>query len=356
MTRDDPATRIEAATVAANLRDADLAAPRPSIRKLSSLALTALEAPARSRSLVADLIAGIVDAAGRGPGGRRWPSSAFGETTDPRCVQHGVAGVLGVLVQAFHTLGDNSLLDEAAKAAHWLAARVQQPLSGPVGLQFGASGPAWALAAAAGALEDEHLLSVAVDHALRQPVEWPSPDITHGRAGLGLTLLQMWWQTGDNRLLAQAERVAETLVRDAELEPDGSVSWRTPRGVASTFAGKRFYGFAHGTAGIGLFLLELGRATGREDCLRLAGSAVETLLAAAVTRDGTTSWGPSPEEPMPTLPHWCNGASGVGTFLLRALSYTGEDRLRGVLDGAARSVMAAKWSSGISYCHCPDAR
>jgi hypothetical protein len=351
LTTDDPAARPDASTVARSLRRAQRSAPRPSSDELSALSLTGLASPSRGTQLVSDLIDGIVAAAGRHAGPRRWPSSSFGETTDPRCVQHGAAGVLGVLVQAFHALGDGRLLDDVAQAARWLAPRVQQPIAGPVGLYFGASGPAWALAAAADALEDEALRRVAVDSAMRQPVDWPNPDVTHGRAGLGLTLLQLWRRTGDDRLLAQAGRVADTLVRDAEIERDGSTTWRTPDGVASTFAGKRFHGFAHGTAGVAMFLLELGRATGRDECLGIAQGAADTLLAAAVTRDGTTSWGSSPEEPGPGLPYWCNGSAGVGTFLLRAYQDFGDDRLLPVLDGAARSIMAAKWSSGISYCH-----
>ena len=347
--RDDPAARIEAQAALEALRAADTSEPRPSSGELAVLALRGLATPRSGALLVRDLLDGIL--AERQDGTRPWATSSFGATTDPRCVQHGAAGVLGVLVQAHRALGDGRLLDAVAFGARWLAPRLRQELPGPVGLHFGSAGPVWALAQAADVLDDGELRRIAVETALRQPADWPSPDVTHGRAGLGLALLQLWRQTGEDALLARAHEVADTLVRDAEVEPDGTTSWRTAAGAASTFAGKRFYGFAHGAAGIAAFLLEVGRISGRVDCLRLARGAVETLLAAGVEQDGSVAWGSSPEERRPTLPYWCNGSAGVGTFLLRAHRYLADDRLLPAIDGAARSVMAAKWSSGVSYCH-----
>ena len=46
------------------------------------------------------------------------------------------------------------------------------------------------------ALGDDRLVEQAVELALRLPTEWPGPDVTHGRAGLGLTLLHFYSRTG----------------------------------------------------------------------------------------------------------------------------------------------------------------
>jgi hypothetical protein len=45
--------------------------------------------------------------------------------------------------------------------------------------------------------------------ATGQDPRWPSPDLTHGRAGLGLTLRELWRHSGGQRLPARARTVAD---------------------------------------------------------------------------------------------------------------------------------------------------
>jgi serine/threonine protein kinase len=351
---DDAAARTDAATVGAALRRVTLLGAPPTPAELAAATVTGLsDEPERTRRLAADLLEGIL--AGARDENRRWPASSFGETTDPANVQHGAAGILGALVQASGVLGDPRARAEVAATARWLADRVRTPRPGPVGLYFGAAGPAWALADAADHLADDELRAVATELALRLPTDWTGPDLTHGRAGLGLTLLHLAEGAAPDdaaALRAAADRVADGLVRDVSRDPDGSVSWRTPAEARSSFAGRRFHGLAHGTAGIGLFLLEAGRVLGRADCTLLAADAGDSLLRAALPQtDGTLAWGSGPDEPRPTPAYWCNGAGGIGTFLVHAYAATGDDRLPPVIDGAARAVMAAKWRMGVAYCH-----
>jgi serine/threonine protein kinase len=353
--RDDPTARTDAATVARALHRVQLPAAPPTAAELSALTLTRLTAdPDRTSRLSEELLDGIL-AGVRDDDRRRWPSTSFGETTDPANVQHGAAGVLGALVQASRVTGDARVRAEVAATARWLAGRVRVGRRGPVGLYFGVSGAAWALADAADHLADDGLRAVATELALGLPADWSGPDLTHGRAGLGLTLLHLAERAAPaeaEALRSAAARVADGLVRDVTRDADGSVSWRTPRDARSSFAGRRFHGFAHGTAGIGLFLLEAGRVLGREDCTGLAAAAVDTLLRAALPQpDGTVAWGSGPEEPHPTPAYWCNGAGGIGTFLVHAYAAAGDERLPDVVDRAARAVMAGKWRMGVAYCH-----
>ena len=110
---------------------------------------------------------------------------------------------------------------------------------------------------------------------LRLQPDWPGPDITHGRAGLGLTLLHFHQVVGDGRLLAAAGRCADSLLGDVERNASGTIGWRTPTGFRSSFSGRTFYGFAHGTAGIATFLLAMAQASGREDCRRVVSDAAD---------------------------------------------------------------------------------
>ncbi len=272
-------------------------------------------------------------------------------TTDPRNVQHGVAGVIGALVQSWRCSGDQRVLELVDDAAAWLAARVNSVPFAPVGIHFGAAGPAWSLCDAGRALGDDQMVGTAVEMALRLPPEWPSPDVTHGRAGLGLTLLHLYRATGDSRLLAAAGRCADSLLRDVERISDGSVAWRAPSGFPSSFAGRAFYGFAHGTAGIATFLLAMATATARDDYRDLVSGAATSLVKSAVPRDELIGWGEGPGRPPAFLPYWCNGASGIGSFLLRWWKVSRDESLLPVIEGAARTVMATKWRSGVAYCH-----
>ena len=357
-TAPDPRTRPDAATVARSLHGLEAARP-PAPGQVAAAALTGLApCPADISGVVGALSGAVMSAlqlTPQEPGGARtlrplFASTPFGATTDPRNLQHGAAGVCGVLAEMYRRTGDPRLGDAATGAARWLAARVGPPY-GPVGLYFGGSGPAWALAAAGRALGLPELVTTATDVALDQDPHWPSPDLTHGRAGLGLTLWELWRHTGDERVRARVVAVADSLVADAERAADGTVSWHAPASSGSRLAERRYYGLAHGVAGVGLFLLETANLTGRQDCAELGCAAVDTLLARAIAVAGTVNWSGDPASPSTAAANWCHGAAGVATFLARAYTRTGDQRLPAVLDGAARAIMARKWQVGVAYCH-----
>jgi hypothetical protein len=352
-TAPDPRARPDAATVAALLRGLR-PERRPASRQLAAASVTHLEPrPASLSAAVGEVADAVVSAIQPGSGqapGRLFPSTGFGSTTDARNVQHGAAGVCGVLAEMYRRSGDPRLGEVTDQAARWLAARTGPP-RGPVGIYFGGAGQAWALAAAGRVLDRPELVATAIDVALDQDPLWPSPDLSHGRAGLGLTLWELWRHTADTRLRARALTVADSLIADAERAADGTVSWCAPASSGSRLAQTRFYGMAHGVAGIGLFLLETATLTGREDCGELAAAAVDTLLASAIAEAGTLNWSAGPAEQSSAAVHWCNGAAGVATFLARAYARTGDERLPAVLDGAARAIMTRKWRQGVAYCH-----
>jgi hypothetical protein len=351
-TAPEPRARPDAATVATLLRGLR-PGRRPARRQLAAASVTGLAPrPACLSAAVGDLAGAVVSAiqSGGQASGRLFPSTGFGSTTDARNVQHGGAGVCGVLAEMYRRSGDPRLGEATERAARWLAARTGPP-RGPVGIYFGGAGQAWALAAAGRVLDDPELVATAVDVALGQDPRWPSPDLTHGRAGLGLTFWELWRHTADARLRARALAVADSLIADAERAADGTVSWCAPASNGSRLAQTRFYGMAHGVAGIGMFLLETATLTGREDCRELAAAAVDTLLAGAVAETGTLNWSSGPAEQSTAAVHWCNGAAGVATFLARAYTRTGDQRLPAVLDGAARAIMTRKWRQGVAYCH-----
>ncbi len=281
-----------------------------------------------------------------------WKAGTFGTTTDPCGVQHGAAGVLTVLTRSARTLGDPALRDGVATAAGWLQRRLFDVPRILPGLYFGRSGTAWALFDAARFLGDEEMAEQAIELAKKIPVEWPNPDICHGVAGAGMAQLYLWQATGDPEFLRRGLQAADHVVRAARVR-DGLLVWPIPADFDSALAGLVHYGFAHGVAGAGSFLLYAWLASGRSEFRDAAFRAAETLEAVAHV-DGEAAWWSSGERKgagKDRMRHWCSGSSGVGTFLIRLWAVTGEPRFRELAEAGAVAVRREKWYSSAAMCH-----
>jgi lantibiotic modifying enzyme len=266
-------------------------------------------------------------------------------------VEHGAAGVLGVLTRAARQLGDDHLRAGVATVAGWIGQRLFDIPRILPGLYFGRSGTAWALYDAARLLGDDALATRAIELAKRVPVRWPNPDISHGAAGAGMSQLYLWKATGDPDLMRRGVAAADTVLQAAR-ERDGQLVWPIPADFDSTLAGLTHYGFAHGVAGTGAFLLYAGLATDRPEYLDAARRAGQTLEA-VVEADGAAAWWPSGEDNPESLRkrHWCSGSSGVGTFLVRLWAATGEQRFRDLAEAAAAAIRRDRWYSTTATCH-----
>ncbi len=306
--------------------------------------------PDDQKRLVEDGLAHLLSSMTPEDQDRLWPSTPFGTTTDPCNVHHGAAGVLAVLTQAARTSGDERLRDALRTGCAWIERRLPAEPRLLPGLHFGRSGTAWALFDAAGVLGDDGIAERAVALAKRVPIDWPNPDVTHGVAGAGLAQLHFWRATGDAEFRERVERCADGLVTTAEHTPTGAM-WRVPASFDSVFAGQTYYGFAHGTAGIGWFLLAAGLATGRQDCLTLARESGETLCAVARREGSGATWGEGPSDQRAGWVHWCHGSSGVGTFLVRLWRFTKDERFRELAEMAATAVRRDRWRASPAVCH-----
>jgi tRNA A-37 threonylcarbamoyl transferase component Bud32 len=287
---------------------------------------------------------------------RLWASADHGNTTDPCNVQHGAAGVLAVLVRAAQLGGPPWLRDTVRTAAGWIDERLDAVPRILPGLYFGRSGTAWALHDAAGYLGDQQLAARAVLFAQRVPIDdWGNPDITHGLAGAGLAHIHLWQATGQADLWQRAARCAEA-VQAAARRRGSQTLWPIPAGFDSSLAGLEHYGFAHGVAGVGAFLLYAGVAGQQESYLTAALTAGRTLSQAA-RLEGDGAWWPADAAPAtehdgpgPAFQHWCSGASGVGTFLIRLWHVTGDQHFLDLAGRAAVTVRRQRWQAGNSAC------
>jgi lantibiotic modifying enzyme len=271
-------------------------------------------------------------------------------------VQYGAAGTLAVLVRGA-ACGYSSAADALPLVTSWTHKRLDQSPRILPGLYFGRAGTVWALREAADQLGDPDLAATVEEFGLRIPVRWPNPDICHGAAGGGLAYLRLWQLTHRGEFLDRARDCADGLLATARQTEDG-VYWPVPGDFDSELAGAWFLGFAHGVAGVAAFLLAAAQACGDPRYLDMANAAGETLAAAADIdpRTGAATWRTDRERQHETmLFYWCNGASGVGSFLVRLAAIQAEhaaaQRYWQLVHAAASAVHAARWISPNGSCH-----
>jgi rhamnogalacturonyl hydrolase YesR len=162
--------------------------------------------------------------------------------------------------------------------------------------------------------------------------------------------LHLWQATGDPEFLHRAALAADSVL-DAARERDGLLLWPIPDDFDSNLAGIAHYGFAHGAAGTGAFLLYAGLATGQAKYLDAARRAGDTLETTAV-RDGPGAWWSTGEQGSLILrTNWCSGSSGAGTFLIRLWAATREDRFLDLAEAAAWAIHRDRWYSPLATCH-----
>jgi hypothetical protein len=281
--------------------------------------------------------------------GPLWPETAFGQAADSCTVQHGLAGGLAVFVRLVELVGAKNVQDLLDAALLRITGHLEQARHRLPGLYFGFAGTAWALFDAGKALQRPDLVSRSLELVSSLPTAWPNPDVTHGLSGLGSCLLYLAEQTGRTDLLARALACADEILSVAELR-DRGISWTVPPSFDSRLAGYSSYGFAHGTAGIGAFLLAAGHAGGRNDLLGAAERCGEALLSSAIYEENAAFWPATPTSST-LLTHWCNGSSGVGTFLCRLYARTEQPQYLAASIAAARAVMRSRRNAGTAYCH-----
>lgn len=303
------------------------------------------------RSVVDDTVAAFAD--GMRDGDWPWSVSSEFEDSDPANLQGGASGVGLFLVTCAQSFADARALEVATEVGRRVRASFERSdLRGP-SLYFGAAGSLWFLLELGVATHDNELVTFALERTADLPRAVRNPDVCHGTAGLGLTALHAWLRCGDGALLGAAMDAAAVLVERAAPHRDGYL-WPIPDDAWSSMAGKTFFGFAHGAAGIAYYLLLAARAADEMAMQQLALDAIRGLAGEAKWVGEEAYWlsGPDAEMfPEGYWPHWCNGSSGIGTAMVRAYRVTGEERLSAAAYGAARAVVSHRWRWGVSQCH-----
>lgn len=258
----------------------------------------------------------------------------------------GVAGVVYACARLARLgCASDRLVEAATAAAAWLAGPALEVCPPTTrGLHFGRDGVVVALAEAAraGMVEDAVVVDLAAD-LLREPIDWP--DVTHGAAGQGLAALQLEGVVPSADLEARVAACAAALVAaqdDDGLWGPGPGSFLEP--------GDRFYGFAHGAAGIAYFLAGHAARTGDPGADAAWRRAATTLTDAAQTADGASDWAWSTHQAR-VWRWWCHGSPGVALAFLRFAEVSGEGRYADLARAALRSAASSEVAGGLGQCH-----
>ncbi|MFE5946651.1 class IV lanthionine synthetase LanL [Streptomyces sp. NPDC056480] len=290
-------------------------------------------------------------------------SQESGEERDPCAAWNGAAGGLAVLTTAAtHVSG--GLRETVADAAAWINQRLFSIPRLLPGLAFGRAGTAWALHDAGQLLGNAELKERAIDLAAKLPTEWPIADITHGLSGAGMANLHLWQATGDPRPLKHALACADSVLAAAQRDGD-DWSWPIPKDVDSILAGVNVYGFAHGIAGAGAFMLAIAQAAeahapgSGSRFYEAALGAGETLTRVAVRRETGAVWPRSAAarqtpvddtvKPVHGM-YWCGGVGGIGSFLVRLGAATHEQRFVDLAEQAAAEAARNPWDAPPGAC------
>jgi tRNA A-37 threonylcarbamoyl transferase component Bud32 len=293
-----------------------------------------------------------------------WPASRAAQRHDPGDAWRGASGGLATLTRAARLLEDPSLRASVARTAEWIDERLFDIPRILPGLCFGRAGTAWALHEAGGFLGDGRLTSRAVQLAARLPTQGQNPEVAYGLSGAGLARLHLWQATGDRSLLRGALDCADSVLAVAQRSGEDllwPISLEAGPGTGNDQHSS--YGFAHGVAGIGTFLLAAGQAAAEADAggptdraERFAHAALragETLLRSGSFRSGGADWpttvGGDGFASGTAKWQWCNGPAGIGTFLIRLWSVTGQQRFA---DVAVQCAVTAneKWALSVGTC------
>lgn len=174
------------------------------------------------------------------------------------------------------------------------------------GLYNGLAGISWVLLELG--LQEE--ASAVYRRAMEHPHLYHSFDLYGGAAGVGMSSLKFWMETGDQAYLQDARNIGSWICDNAHLSETGA---RWENGTAEWPVG-----YAHGSSGLSMFLLYLGLADSAPEFSEIGSEALDYDLSNALTNpNGRSLSFPVYPGGKALFPFWYTGSAGVGTALLR---------------------------------------
>lgn len=290
--------------------------------------------------------------------GVAWPADPTNPASIGLDLFDGMPGIVLFHLELFDATHDAAWLDEARLGANWLITKLPAlQASGACGLYDGLAGAAFVLeethrATGDGKYRDAAKQAIAMIHGLAKKsitfAEWAGPssgyDVVSGAAGIGLFLLWADDVIDDSEsraiALAAGRRLLETGTPDR-----GGTKWLARGGSIS------YPNFAHGTAGVALFLAELMRATGDRSCMAGALSGARYLESIAKTdNNGFRVFHHEPGGEDVYAMGWCDGPTGTARLFHQLGVVTGRSKWTNLAYACARSILASGDGKSVGQC------
>jgi serine/threonine protein kinase len=260
----------------------------------------------------------------------------------------GVAGAVLVLSELVR-LGlssQNALL--AASAFRLIQDSRSQPRPLLPGFYVGQAGIAWAVLRAGAVAGEERLIKWA-----RQQLAWcvaqpcTSPDVFHGAAGRLWIALQFRQLLKVKTLDGAIRRLRKQIIRT-----EGEHGWEIPVEYGG-LGGDTYFGYAHGAAGIADVLLSASVTVGAKThagILRRARTLQE-LADRHLNAGRGRRWPVGMRDRTVAGPMWCHGSAGIGLFFLNLWKATADHQWLDTAESAGRTVLETGRWLGPTQCH-----
>jgi len=270
----------------------------------------------------------------------------------------GSSGVALFLAEAFRRGGNPRWRDTAVAGIAQALDRLDTVAPGArAGFYTGQVGIAYAAARIGATLERADLMahaSAVLEGPDRTEHDKVVVDMIAGGTGAIAPLLALAGRVGRPALRNHAIRLGRETVAAAARDDDG---WSWPPAVGGIDACRPLTGMAHGAAGAGWSLLELGRATGDDEMIEAAHQAFryENRWFRPVERNWP-DFRYEDGDDAPACLAWCHGAPGIGLTRLRALEL-GFEQYRADAEAAMETTAGALadpdgWhDADFSLCH-----
>lgn len=284
-----------------------------------------------------------------------WPTNGLSELFHIGNFNNGVSGSAYYYYELYEITKDKKYLYYAKDIIEWVNNNHGYETNAtPPGLYFGYGAIPWILSNLGKKLKDNSLTNKAIEIAnLIANDKIRQMNISHGASGIGLMLMEVFEQTGDNELLIKASEMGDLVIKNAKYQED-KIYWNAISTLKEGFKIHKPIGYSHGIAGIGYFLLSLYSLTKEEKFLKIVYEVIKTLdrTSIEIANGKAVTWAHSLDDINSTIgwTHWCNGASGVGNFLLPASQIIKNNKIIKLSEKCADAVNLS--SAFGSFCQC----
>ncbi|MDB5988154.1 MAG: putative serine/threonine protein kinase [Nevskia sp.] len=265
-----------------------------------------------------------------------------------RHANRGVAGVVYLLSRlARYGYGVTGAKRTTQRAVNWLLDTTPNAGERLPGLHFGEAGVAVAIAEAidAGYVVRNSRIDAHIRTSLGGTLDWP--DMTHGASGQGIAAIYCAQRLGEDESLHSVHRCVDFLLTTQA----ANGSWVLPAGIDG-LSGQTLTGFAHGTAGIVLFLAEYQRRFKRREVDISLHAGTTWLISQAKRRSGDEClewrYGTHTRQ---RWHWWCHGGPGIALTFLKLFEYSGDRRYADIARNALIAHPAQVRYSNLTQCH-----